>query len=63
MAWRLTKMNTVLHGIEANLGPRPGSSLRWDMHPNLKADYILTNPPFNVSGWNVGQLTGDARWE
>jgi type I restriction enzyme M protein len=51
MTWRLAHMNLALHTIEANLGPQPADTFLRDLHPDLKADYILANPPFNVSDW------------
>jgi type I restriction enzyme M protein len=54
--WRLCKMNLALHGIEGNLGDRAASTFTADLHPDLRADFIITNPPFNLgekgkSGW------------
>jgi type I restriction enzyme M protein len=60
--WRLAKMNLAIRGIEADLGPRWGDSFHEDLHPDLKADYILANPPFNVSDWGGDQLREDSRW-
>lgn len=60
--WRLAKMNLALRGIEANLGPEWGNSFDHDMHPDLRADFILTNPPFNVSEWGGDRLRNDPRW-
>ena len=60
--WRLAKMNLALRGIEANLGPEWGDSFHHDMHPDLRADFILTNPPFNVSEWGGERLRDDPRW-
>lgn len=62
--WRLAKMNLAIRGIDS-------SHVRWnnegsflnDAHKDLKADYILANPPFNVSDWSGDQLRGDARWQ
>jgi type I restriction enzyme M protein len=61
--WRLAKMNLAIRGIEADLGPRWGDSFHEDLHPELKADYILANPPFNVSDWGGEQLRDDRRWK
>jgi type I restriction enzyme M protein len=61
--WRLAKMNLAIRGIDANLGPEPADSFRRDLHPDLKADYVLANPPFNDSDWGGGQLRDDARWK
>jgi type I restriction enzyme M protein len=60
--WRLAKMNLAIRGIEADLGPRWGDTFHQDLHPDLKADYILANPPFNVSDWGGEQLRDDPRW-
>ena len=60
--WRLAKMNLAIRGIEADLGPRWGDSFHEDLHPDLRADYILANPPFNVSDWGGEQLRDDPRW-
>jgi type I restriction enzyme M protein len=60
--WRLAKMNLALRGIEANLGPQWGDSFTNDLHPDLRADFVIANPPFNIKGWGVDQLAGDARW-
>ncbi len=60
--WRLAKMNLALRGIEANLGPEWGDTFHHDMHPDLRADFILTNPPFNVSEWGGERLRDDPRW-
>jgi type I restriction enzyme M protein len=61
--WRLAKMNMALRGIEANLGPQWGDTFGSDFHPDLKADYILANPPFNISDWGGERLRDDSRWK
>ncbi|MEW6263881.1 MAG: class I SAM-dependent DNA methyltransferase [Thermodesulfobacteriota bacterium] len=61
--WRLAKMNLAIRGIDANLGPEHGDSFHRDLHPDLKADYILANPPFNSSDWGGERLRGDRRWK
>jgi type I restriction enzyme M protein len=61
--WRLAKMNLAIRGIEADLGPRWGDSFHEDLHPDVKADYILANPPFNISDWGGDQLRDDPRWQ
>ena len=61
--WRLAKMNLALRGIEANLGPEWADSFQHDVHPDLRADFILTNPPFNISEWGGERLRDDARWK
>lgn len=61
--WRLAHMNLAIRGIEANLGEQPADSFVRDLHPDLKADYILANPPFNVSDWSGQLLRNDVRWK
>lgn len=60
--WRLAKMNLALRGIEANLGPQWGDSFTSDQHPDLRADFVIANPPFNKT-WAAGELAGDARFK
>ena len=60
--WRLAHMNLAIRGIEANLGAQPADSFLRNLHPDLKADYILANPPFNISDWSGKLLTDDVRW-
>ncbi len=60
--WRLAHMNLAIHSIEANLGPQPADTFLRNLHPDLKADYILANPPFNVSEWSGELLRDDVRW-
>ena len=60
--WRLAHMNLAIRGIEANLGLQPADSFLRNLHPDLKADYILANPPFNVSDWSGRLLQNDVRW-
>ncbi len=59
--WRLAKMNLAIRGIEGQIAH--DDSFHNDRHPDLKADYILANPPFNVSDWRGGLLKGDKRWK
>ncbi len=54
--WRLAKMNLALRGIEANLGAQHADSFHHDLHPDLRADYLLANPPFNDSDWGGERL-------
>jgi type I restriction enzyme M protein len=61
--WKLAKMNLAIRGIEADLGPEPGDSFTHDLHPDLKADFILANPPFNMSDWGGESLREDKRWK
>lgn len=59
--WRLAKMNLAIRGIEGKI--EHGDSFHNDRHPDLKADYILANPPFNVSDWGGERLREDKRWK
>ncbi len=58
--WRLAKMNLAIRGIEGQIAH--GDSFHNDRHPDLKADFILANPPFNVSDWGGERLADDKRW-
>ncbi len=60
--WRLAKMNLAIRGIEANLGDHAADTFHSDLHPDLKADFILANPPFNNSDWGGDRLRDDVRW-
>ncbi len=59
--WRMARMNLAIRGIEGQIAH--GDSFHNDSHPDLKADYILANPPFNVSDWGGERLREDKRWE
>ncbi len=59
--WRLAKMNLAIRGIEGQVAH--GDSFHNDRHPDLRADYILANPPFNLSDWGSERLTDDKRWQ
>lgn len=61
--WRLAKMNLAIRGIEANLGDRADDTFHHDLHPDLRADFIIANPPFNVKGWSSDALREDPRWK
>ena len=58
--WRMAKMNLAIRGIDGQI--EHGDSFRNDRHPDLRADYILANPPFNVSDWGGDRLRDDRRW-
>ncbi len=60
--WRLAHMNLAIRSIEANLGSQPADAFLRNLHPDLKADFILANPPFNVSDWSGKLLQEDVRW-
>ncbi len=59
--WRLAKMNLAIRSIEGNIAH--GETFHNDCHPDLKADFILANPPFNVSDWGGERLRADKRWQ
>ncbi len=60
--WRLAKMNLTLHDLEADLGSVPSDTFHDNQHPGLAADYVLANPPFNISDWGAESLQDDPRW-
>ncbi len=61
--WKLCNMNLALRGIEAHLGESHADSFKRDLHRDLKADFILANPPFNISDWGGASLRDDVRWK
>jgi type I restriction enzyme M protein len=60
--WKLAKMNLAIRGLEANLGKYNADSFHDDQHKTLKANFILANPPFNISDWGGERLQDDLRW-
>jgi type I restriction enzyme M protein len=61
--YKLAKMNLAIRGISANLGDVPEDTFRKDQHRDLKADYIMANPPFNQKQWrSENELVDDPRW-
>lgn len=61
--WRLCKMNLAIRGIDGNIGQHNADSFHSDLHKDLKADFILANPPFNISDWGGDRLKDDVRWK
>lgn len=61
--WKLAQMNLAIRGIEADLGKFNADTFFNDCHPQLKADFIMANPPFNLSGWGQDKLLDDVRWQ
>lgn len=62
--YKLAKMNLAIRGIAANLGDVPADTFGRDQHPDLKADYIMANPPFNQKDWRASdELVNDSRWK
>jgi type I restriction enzyme M protein len=60
---KMALMNLAIRGIEADLGAYNADTFHNDLHKTLKADFILANPPFNLSDWNDGSLNDDQRWK
>lgn len=61
--WRLCKMNLAIRGIDSNIGTHAADTFHENLHPDLRADFILVNPPFNMSDWGGQLLTDDPRWQ
>ena len=61
--WKMAQMNLAIRGIEADLGKYNADTFFNDCHPQLKADFILANPPFNLSDWGQDKLLDDVRWQ
>ena len=61
--WKMAKINMAIHGIGANLGDYQADTFFNDLHKTLKADFIMANPPFNLSDWGADKLEKDARWK
>ena len=61
--WKMAHMNTAIRGLEANLGQSYADTFFNDQHPTLKADFIMANPPFNLSDWGADKLEKDKRWQ
>ena len=60
--WRLAAMNMAIRGIDFNFGGEPANTYSNDKHPDLRADYVMANPPFNMKEWNSGVKDDDPRW-
>ena len=61
--WKMAKLNMAIRGIEPDFGPHQADTFTNDLHPTLKADFILANPPFNYHPWGQEKLTDDVRWK
>ena len=61
--WKMAQMNLAIRGIEANLGEYHADTFFNDCHPTLRADFIMANPPFNLSDWGADKLKDDVRWK
>ncbi|MDG1287857.1 MAG: class I SAM-dependent DNA methyltransferase [Rickettsiales bacterium] len=60
--WKLAAMNMVIRGIDFNFGKKNADTFLDNQHPDLRADYVMANPPFNIKDWWHPKLEGDARW-
>ena len=61
--WKLAKMNLAIRSIDGNLGKFADDTFHNDLHKDLKADFVLANPPFNISDWGQEKLLDDPRWK
>ena len=61
--WKLAQMNLAIRGIDADLGQYNADTFFNDCHPTMRADFIMANPPFNLSDWGADKLAGDPRWQ
>ena len=61
--WKLAAMNMAIRGIDFNFGKKNADSFLDDQHPDLRADFVMANPPFNISDWWHESLAGDQRWK
>ena len=60
--WQLAAMNMAIRGLDFNFGKEPANTFTNDQHPDLRADYVMANPPFNMKEWNAGLADDDPRW-
>ena len=61
--WKMAQMNLAIRGIDADLGKYNADTFFNDCHPTMRADFILANPPFNLSDWGADKLADDVRWQ
>lgn len=61
--WQLAAMNMVIRGLDFNFGKEPANTFTNDQHPDLRADTIMANPPFNMKEWDTGIKDDDPRWQ
>lgn len=61
--WKMAKMNLAIRGIDCNLGEIPEDTFLNDQHPTMRANYIMANPPFNLTPWGADKLKDDQRWK
>ena len=61
--WQLAAMNMVIRGLDFNFGKEPANTFTNDQHPDLRADFVMANPPFNMKEWDTGVSDDDPRWQ
>ena len=61
--WKLAAMNMAIRGIDFNFGKKNADSFLDDQHPDLRADFVMANPPFNIKDWWHASLESDVRWK
>jgi len=61
--WQLAAMNMVIRGLDFNFGKEPANTFTNDQHPDLRADFVMANPPFNMKEWDAGVSDDDPRWQ
>ena len=61
--WKMAQMNLAIRGIEPDLGKYAADTFLEDLHPTMRADFIMANPPFNLSDWGADKLKDDVRWQ
>ena len=61
--WQLAAMNMVIRGLDFNFGKEPANTFTNDQHPDLRANYVMANPPFNMKEWDTGVKDDDPRWQ
>ena len=61
--WQLAAMNMAIRGIDFNFGKEPANTYTNDQHPDLRADFVMANPPFNMKEWDQGVSDDDPRWQ
>ena len=61
--WQLAAMNMAIRGLDYDFGKEPASTYTNDQHPDMRADFIMANPPFNMKEWNTGVDDNDPRWQ
>ena len=61
--WQLAAMNMAIRGVDFNFGREPANTFTGDQHPDLRADFVMANPPFNMKEWDAGVAADDPRWQ